>query len=88
MAAPSQWEGWTSDNRQIYIRYRWGILSINIGEVGDKAEMAAVDGEEIFTCNVGGQYDGLMNYATLKELTKDIIKLPDYTDAKDGKWLC
>jgi hypothetical protein len=29
-ACPSQWEGKTADGQQVYIRYRWGHLSIGV----------------------------------------------------------
>lgn len=31
LRAPSQWEGRLTDGRPIYIRYRAGFLSVNIG---------------------------------------------------------
>lgn len=32
MACPSQWEFYTFDNRPVYVRYRWGFLSVCIGK--------------------------------------------------------
>ena len=76
-ACPSQWEGWTDDNRQIYVRYRWGYLSVSVGKVDDKTEMAAVDGEEIFSyINNREPLGGYMTYTALKRLTKSAIKFP------------
>lgn len=34
---PSQWEGLLTDGRSIFIRYRWGKLSIAVAETFDKA---------------------------------------------------
>jgi hypothetical protein len=33
-ACPSQWEGTLEDGREIYVRYRWGILHIGVGGRG------------------------------------------------------
>ncbi len=61
-ACPSQWEGRTDDNREIYIRYRYGHLSVRVA------------GERIFQISHGDDMDGVMDFDTLKELTKDIIE--------------
>jgi hypothetical protein len=45
--APSQWDGRLTDTRPIYIRYRWGYLSVAIGEPGASVE-SAVDASEWF----------------------------------------
>ena len=37
---PSQWEGRLADGRPIYIRFRWGELSIRLGESGADFENA------------------------------------------------
>lgn len=39
--SPSQWEGTLTDGRPLYIRYRWGQLSIRIGRQGQSADEAA-----------------------------------------------
>lgn len=75
-ACPSQWEGWTTDDRQIYIRYRWGYLTVRLGEKGDKDEFAAVRGEQIFEAEVGGEFDGTLSDAELQNLTKDVLIFP------------
>ena len=77
-ACPSQWEGYTFDDEPIYIRYRWGFLSVRIGIKGEGI-MSAVGGKEIFYNTFGDQYDGFMDYETLKSnlsLSK-IIELPN-----------
>jgi len=35
--SPSQWEGLTDDGQFIYVRYRWGCLSIGSGKTMDEA---------------------------------------------------
>lgn len=47
-ACPSQWEGLTADSRQIYIRYRHGVLTVNIGRIGHFGEYEAIRGRRIF----------------------------------------
>lgn len=75
-ACPSQWDGQTSDNRQIYIRYRWGFLGISVGEIGDTSEFAAVSGREVFGLAHGDGLDGVLSYDELKELTRREISWP------------
>lgn len=35
VANPSKWEGFTTDNRPVYIKYRNYILSVNIGHIDE-----------------------------------------------------
>ena len=73
-ACPAQWEGYTDDDRKVYVRYRWGHLSVRLGDIGDTAEFAGIRGEEIFGKQIGEDLHGVMSYDELKELTKDIIQ--------------
>jgi hypothetical protein len=41
MMSPSQWVGTLTDGRPIYIRFRWGLLSVCIGNPGDTNEQVA-----------------------------------------------
>ena len=53
--APSQFCGETHDGRDVYVRYRGGHLSIQIGtEVGEDA----LDGERLLDVDIGPAYDG------------------------------
>ena len=76
-ACPSQWEGHTDDDRQIYVRYRWGNLTIEVSEPGDTEKNAAVFGELVFEAQCGDGLSGIMSYNKLKELTKDVIEFPE-----------
>ena len=78
-ACPSQWEGVTDDNRQVYIRYRHGSLSVSVGESGDEDEMAGVRGTCIFARPIGDAFDGMLEYADLKKILEGdgIAKLPE-----------
>lgn len=61
-ACPSQWEGYTEDNQYIYIRYRWGYLSVTLD-----------DQDCIFGEQVGGEFDGIMNSTEMMRLTKNVL---------------
>jgi len=72
-ACPSSWEGKTDDNRDVYIRFRWGDLSVRLGEPGIDYlsnnskktifDMSAVLGEQI-----SDPLDGLLEYYELQSL--------------------
>jgi len=53
-ACPAQWDAETEDGRYVYIRYRYGFLSVS------------VDGERIVGKEVGDPLDGVMNFDELK----------------------
>lgn len=73
---PSQWEGITDDDRCIYIRYRWGFLSVRIGSPGDKSEFAGVRGKGILRKQLGDSYEGILSYKELLKATSELIQLP------------
>ncbi len=54
---PSQWEGTMENGDSIYIRYRWGGLSVDI------------NGENIFNKSVGDTLDGFIELDKVLELT-------------------
>jgi len=59
MARPAQWEGEGKNGEQVYIRYRWGYLELD------------VNGVFVYGVRYGRNYDGHMNIETMKELLKD-----------------
>jgi hypothetical protein len=63
-ACPSQWDAWTDDGKYVYIRYRWGHLSISY----------EVLGEPILEKNIGDEYGGVMSFEELVEHTKGVIE--------------
>jgi hypothetical protein len=67
MACPSQWDAWTDDGKYVYIRYRWGYLSVSYD----------VMGEPILEKIVGDEYDGVMSFEELVEHTKGVIEWAD-----------
>jgi len=54
-ACPSQWEGYTDNHEPVYIRFRWGYLSVSI------------DDKEIFGKYIGGEYNGTLSFEELKQ---------------------
>lgn len=72
-SCPSQWNGMTADNRQLYFRYRWGWLTVTIGAPGDMDEFAAVTGDEVYSKHLGDEFDGTLSEADMMEATKDIL---------------
>jgi hypothetical protein len=80
---PAQWDGVTDDNRQFYVRYRWGCLTVSIGEPGDASEYAAVVGRIVFNRQLGGPFAGSMDYQALCEHLMGIVELP----AEESPWL-
>jgi hypothetical protein len=75
-AAPSQWEAIDSEQYPYYFRYRHGLLSVRKGKK-KKNIMTAVQGEEIFSYNLGDEYAGYMEYKQLKDILKDVMELPE-----------
>lgn len=63
-ACPAQWDAWTDDGKYVYVRYRWGYLSVSYD----------VMGEPILEKVVGDEYDGVMSFEELVEHTKGIIE--------------
>jgi hypothetical protein len=73
---PSQWEFYTFDNRPVYVRYRWGFLSVSIGKQ-DGTVMDAVRGVAFIGEDLGGNLDGVIEWEQVKEhldkLTKEEV---------------
>jgi len=75
-ACPAQWEGLTVNNEPIYVRYRWGYLSIRIGPQNSDI-MEAVGGKKIFGKQIDKNgWDGQLSYSQLKYYTKKVIVFP------------
>lgn len=45
-ACPSSWEGRTEDGREVYARYRWGYLSVRVGDEQVFGEQLKVDTDQ------------------------------------------
>lgn len=75
-ACPAQWDGMTDDGRKVYVRYRWGCLSVRLGAVGDHGEWAGVEGDELVSQEIGDSYDGEITLDELKYYTEGVIEWP------------
>ena len=53
VGAPSRWSGRTLDGRPVDIRYRWGSLTVRVGDVG-QSDMDARGGEIVFDGDIPG----------------------------------
>ncbi len=75
-ACPSQWEGTLEDGRMIYIRFRWGYLSIKESDNKTDDVMDAVGGREIYGEQLSDRLDGVLGNEELIEKTKHILTYP------------
>lgn len=55
-ACPSQWQGKLETGEYVYIRYRWGVLSIGYDADYNNAVL-----QNKVTLSIGGDYDGTMS---------------------------
>lgn len=65
-ACPSEWDIFTTDDQYIYVRYRWGGLTLTFDFDGPNEKI-------IYAENIGGGFDGCMSTEELKQHTKDIL---------------
>lgn len=79
-ACPAQWEGHTIDLRPVYVRFRWGYLSVRIARLH---EHDAVGGREVFGKQIGGGLAGSMTGAELAEHTAGVIEWPNTITADE-----
>ena len=70
---PSQWEGWTSDGRVIYVRFRHRQLWIGLA-----ADYRRTAPTTLFVARYPGEHgdDGYLRYETLQHLTEGIVDWP------------
>ena len=71
-ACPAQWDGMLKDGRPIYVRYRWGYLSIRVGIKGGGMD-SAVCGKEILGVQHGDDLDGRINEQELATLAEGVL---------------
>ena len=69
IAHPTQWEAVTDDGRPVYIRYKWGELSISVGPVGAGYD-EAVGGETLLDIDVGHHHDCDMTWDEFVAVTR------------------
>jgi len=68
-ACPTQYEGLTDNGKIVYIRYRWGCLTVGVGETLKEALV-----NTILYKHIGDEFDGFISLENLKkELNKHSI---------------
>jgi hypothetical protein len=75
-ACPAQWEGRTQDGEYVYIRYRWGYLSIRAGETENISDMRTVFGVVLDESG----WDGVLSYGDLKSKVPFIVWPNGYSE--------
>jgi hypothetical protein len=87
-ACPSQWEFYTFDNRPVYVRYRWGFLSVSIGKQNGILTDAVINGVTIIGKEIGNNMDGFIEWGyvekELNKLTKKEILIIIYKETADN----
>ena len=78
-ACPAQWEG-KAESGYVYIRFRWGTLSVRLGPTTKDAVAA----EPIFEWQ-DPDFGGFMEYDELKRLTRGVLDLPDAESCEDDR---
>jgi hypothetical protein len=75
-ACPSQWEGKLDDGRVVYARYRWGGLSVGVGEELEDAVDNGMSEGALFSENVGDGLDGFMSFEELRAQLSGLLEFP------------
>lgn len=76
LACPSQWEGVLEDGRVIYARYRWGELSVGVGDGIDEAVRNGMSDDALYADPVSGGLDGYMDFGELKAHLHGLLEFP------------
>jgi hypothetical protein len=76
LACPSQWEGVLEDGRAVYARYRWGELSVGVGESVDEAVRNGMSDQALYADAVSGGLDGYMDFEELKTHLHGLLEFP------------
>lgn len=78
-ACPAQWEGKT-ESGYVYIRFRWGGLTVRSGSTVKDA----IARPPIFEWHDTDGFGGFMEYDELKELTSGVLDLPDAESSEES----
>lgn len=76
LACPSQWEGVLEDGRAVYARYRWGELSVGVGDGVDEAVRSGMSDQALYADPVGDGLDGYMDFEELKAHLHGLLEFP------------
>lgn len=69
-ACPSQWEGLTERNEALYIRYRWGRLTIQLSEQDGTIRDAIISGRILYQKQIGDEFGGVIDIEEVMEIMK------------------
>lgn len=72
-SCPSQWEGKSTDDRPVYIRYRYGYLSVRAGPPGGDIDSAVI-GKEVLGMRVGSGLDGMLSESEMISIANITVK--------------
>ena len=57
-ACPAQWEFYTTGGRKVYVRYRFGNLTVRISKEATDDVFKCFDGDLLIDEDIGGEWDG------------------------------
>lgn len=69
---PSQWEAYTEENKAIYIRYRFGQLTIQISKPGGTISDAINRDTLIYSEQIGLEFDGVISEAEVMKIIEKV----------------
>jgi hypothetical protein len=84
VACPSTFTGTTAAGQTVYARYRCGHLSVRIDDAHEPRHGGAA-GRSILEVTLGGEYDGSLDYADLRQHTAGVVEWPDQLTAPDPR---
>jgi hypothetical protein len=84
VACPSTFTGTTAAGQTVYARYRCGHLSVRIDDAHEPRHGEAA-GRSILEVTLGGEYDGSLDYADLRQHTAGVVEWPDQLTAPDPR---
>jgi hypothetical protein len=76
IACPSQWEGTLEDGRTIYARYRYGELSVGVGNGINEAVRNGMSDQALYADYIGDGLDGSMDFEELKVYLHGLLEFP------------
>ena len=62
------------DGRMLYVRYRWGVLSIKVSLKKTDNIMDAINGREILGGQLGAGFDGYLDNNTMKQYLRTALE--------------
>ena len=65
-ACPSQWDGQLADGTPVYIRYRWGFLTVELNPDEENQRT-------IFRKRIGDEFDGYLETEDMLKAVADVM---------------